>query len=74
LIGLLVLLGIWPGLTLFLPAAALGYYLAILWRFRFARLYPSHARAWWLVPAVKLTMDLGAELGRLKTLLRGGLS
>lgn len=74
LIGLLAVLGIWPRLTLLLPVAALGYYVAILWRFRFGRLYPSHAHAWWLVPAVKLTMDLGAELGRLKTLLRGGLS
>jgi hypothetical protein len=47
------------------------YYGAILWRFRFARAYPSHRRAWWLVPIVKVTMDLGTEVGRWKALLLG---
>ncbi|NWF72435.1 MAG: hypothetical protein HXY51_05200, partial [Nitrospirae bacterium] len=42
------------------------YYLAMLWRYRFARAYPSHRAAWWVVPFVKLTMDVGNELGRWK--------
>jgi len=58
----------WPGLLVFVPAGALGYYAALLWRFRFARRYPSHRRAWWLVPLVKFTMDLGTEAGRWKEL------
>lgn len=51
-----------------LPAAGL-YYGLMLWRFRFARRFPTHRRAWWLVPIVKLVMDLGTELGRWKALL-----
>ena len=58
----------WPGLLVFVPAGALGYYAALLWRFRFARRYPSHRRALWLVPLVKFTMDLGTEVGRWKEL------
>ncbi len=67
--ALLAALARWPSLLPLLPAAAAGYYGLILWRFRFARAYPSHRRAWWVVPIVKGTMDLGAELGRVKTLL-----
>lgn len=60
---------LWPRLALLLPGAGIVYYAAILWRFRFARAYPSHRRAWWLVPVVKMTMDLGAEVGRWKALV-----
>jgi GT2 family glycosyltransferase len=69
----LVLLGalmIWPDLVFLVPPTAVLYYGVVLWRFRFARAYPTHRSGWWLVPIVKLTMDLGTELGRWKTLLR----
>lgn len=66
---LLGLLATWPRLAIFLPLAVILYYGAILWRFRFARVYPLHRRAWWLVPIVKLTMDLGTEVGRWRALL-----
>jgi len=59
----------WPGLLPWVPAAAGLYYLALLWRYRFALRYPPHRRAWWVVPAVKLTMDLGTETGRWQALL-----
>jgi GT2 family glycosyltransferase len=65
---LLVLLLQWPSLAVFVPAGALGYYATLLWRFRYARRYSSHRRAWWLVPLVKFTMDLGTEVGRWKEL------
>jgi GT2 family glycosyltransferase len=58
----------WPSLLVFAPAGALVYYAALLWRFRFALRYPVHRRAWWLVPLVKFTMDLGTEAGRWKKL------
>ena len=70
----LLLLGVliaWPRLVFLAPPAAILYAGAILWRFRFARTYPTHRNAWWLVPIVKVTMDLGTELGRWKALLRG---
>ncbi len=62
-------LAVWPRLLVLVPPAAVLYYLAILWRFRFARAYPAHRGALWLVPVVKLTMDLGAEVGRWQGLL-----
>jgi GT2 family glycosyltransferase len=65
-----IILAWWPRLAILLPPAAIFYYALILWRFRFARAYPSHRRAWWLVPIVKVTMDLGTELGRWKALCR----
>jgi hypothetical protein len=68
---IVIVLARWPRLAALLPAAAIMYYGAILWRFRFARAYPSHRRAWWLVPIVKVTMDLGTEVGRWKALLLG---
>ena len=68
IVVLIFILVHWPGLLVFVPAGALGYYAALLWRFRFARRYPSHRRAWWLVPLVKFTMDLGTEVGRWKEL------
>lgn len=71
---LLAILAWRPPLVLVLPVAAVAYYAALLWRFRFARAYPSYRRAWWVVPVVKLTMDLGAEVGRLKALVRQGRS
>jgi GT2 family glycosyltransferase len=58
-----------PSLIALIPFAAVLYYGAILWRFRFARAYPSNRRGWWLVPLVKLTMDLGTEVGRWKAFL-----
>jgi GT2 family glycosyltransferase len=72
LLLLVALLAWWPQLAILLPPAGILYYGLILWRFRFARAYPSHRRAWWLVPIVKVTMDLGAELGRWKGLLSRG--
>ena len=65
----LVVLAQWPQLAVLLPACAIVYYGVILWRFRFARCYPSHRRAWWLVPVVKFSMDVGTEIGRWKALL-----
>jgi GT2 family glycosyltransferase len=59
----------WPPFIRWLPAAAAAYYGALLWRFRFALEYPTHRRAWWIVPALKWTMDLGTELGRWKALI-----
>lgn len=59
----------WPWLLAWLPAAAAAYGGALLWRFRFARRYPTYRRAWWLVPLVKLTMDAGTEAGRWRALL-----
>jgi glycosyltransferase involved in cell wall biosynthesis len=71
--GLLTLCLVWPSLLPLLPIAVAVYYGAMLWRFRFARAYPSHRRAWWLVPVVKITMDLGTEAGRWRALLHAGL-
>jgi GT2 family glycosyltransferase len=67
-LALLAVLARWPGLAALLPAGVMAYYGAILWRFRFARAYPSHRKAWWLVPIVKVAMDLGAEAGRVHAL------
>lgn len=61
----------WPAAAPVVPLAIGAYGAAVLWRFRFARRYPTHRRAWWLVPAVKVTMDLGAEVGRWRALLAG---
>jgi GT2 family glycosyltransferase len=72
LLLLVALLAWWPPLAILLPPAGILYYGLILWRFRFARAYPSHRRAWWLVPIVKVAMDLGAELGRWRGLLSRG--
>jgi GT2 family glycosyltransferase len=72
LLLLMAVLAWWPQLAILLPPAGILYYGLILWRFRFARAYPSHRRAWWLVPIVKVTMDLGAELGRWRGLLSRG--
>lgn len=68
-LALLAVLALWPGLAALLPAGVMVYYGAILWRFRFAHAYPSHRKAWWLVPIVKFAMDLGAEAGRWKALV-----
>jgi GT2 family glycosyltransferase len=63
-------LGLWrPPLLWLLPPAAVAYYAALLWRFRFARAWPTHRRAWWLVPVVKIVMDAGTEVGRWQGLL-----
>lgn len=71
LLGLLILAR-WPRLGVLLPALAIAYYGSMLWRFRYALAYPSHRRAWWLVPIVKATMDLGTEVGRWKALVGRG--
>jgi len=68
-LALLVLLLFWPRLLLLLPPALIAYYGAMLWRFRFALTFPSHRRGWLLVPVVKLTMDLGTEIGRWRAIL-----
>jgi hypothetical protein len=52
-----------------MPAAAVAYGGVVLWRFRFARGYPAHRRALWLVPFVKMAMDAGTEAGRWKALI-----
>jgi GT2 family glycosyltransferase len=72
LLLLVALLAGWPRLAVLLPPIGILYYGLILWQFRFARAYPPHRRAWWLVPIVKVTMDLGAELGRWRGLLSRG--
>lgn len=59
----------WPWLLGWLPPAVGLYAGVLLWRFRFARNYPAHRRAWWLVPFVKATMDAGTEAGRWKAVL-----
>jgi GT2 family glycosyltransferase len=68
-LGIFIVLARWPKLAGLLPLAMAAYYGIILWRFRFARAYPSHRRAWWVVPIVKLIMDLGTEVGRWKALV-----
>lgn len=47
-----------------LSFAMLVYYGILLRRYRFAWQYRPHRTALWLVPAVKLVMDLGADVGR----------
>lgn len=69
ILALLAVLARWPGLTVLLPVGAIAYYGVILWQFRFARAYPSHRTAWWLVPFIKLVMDLGTEAGRWRGLV-----
>ncbi len=68
-LALVLLLAMWPGLVRLLPLVVLMYAGVILWRFRFAAAYPAHRQALWLVPVVKLTMDLGTEVGRWKAML-----
>ncbi len=63
-----------PRLALLFPPAVLLYYAAMLWRFRFARHYANHRTAWWLVPAVKFTMDIGNEIGRWKFVFARGVA
>lgn len=71
-IGLVILCLIVPPALFVLPIGLGAYYAAMLWRFRFARRYPTHRSAWWIVPAVKFTMDLGNELGRWRFVLSRG--
>lgn len=68
LVALGVLVALWPVLLAGIPAGMLLYYAAMLWRYRFARRYATHRRAWWWVPIVKLTMDCGSEYGRYRAL------
>ena len=66
-VGMVLLLAIWvPSVYALLPVTLGLYYLAMLWRYRFARAYTTHRAAWWVVPFVKLTMDFGNEVGRWK--------
>ena len=66
-VGVVLLIAVWaPPVFALAPLGFTLYYLAMLWRYRFARAYPSHRAAWWVVPIVKLTMDAGNELGRWK--------
>jgi GT2 family glycosyltransferase len=60
---------LWPILWPFLPLLVLGYYGAMLYRYRFALSYPGYRGAWAIVPLVKLTMDFGMEVGRFKSWL-----
>ncbi len=62
----------WPRLVVWVPAGATLYGALQLWRTRFALAYPRHRSAWWLVPFVKITMDVGNEIGRWKELVRHG--
>ncbi len=68
LLGLVTLVYFWPQTAWLLPLLVLGYYGVLLRRFHFARGYSAHRQAWWLVPVVKFTMDVGAEIGRWKAL------
>lgn len=55
----------WPTVMLMvLPLAGIVYGCIILWRFRFALQYPKFRKAWLIVPLVKLTMDVGSDIGR----------
>ncbi len=65
---LAVLLVRWPWLAPAVPPVALVYAAFILFRFRFALRYPAYRLGWLVVPLVKLTMDWGSEMGRLKAL------
>lgn len=47
-----------------LALVMLIYYGVLLRRYRFAWRYYPHRKALWLVPVVKLVMDLGADVGR----------
>ena len=69
LLALLAVLAYWPRLVVLLPGAVALYYAVLLWQFRYARAYPTHRTAWWLVPIVKLAMDLGTEVGRWKAVM-----
>jgi GT2 family glycosyltransferase len=69
LLAALAVLTQYPRLALFVAPAFCAHYALLLWRFRYARAYSTHRRAWWLVPAVKYIMDLGSELGRWKALV-----
>lgn len=62
----------WPGLVAWVPAGVAFYGAFQLWRTRFALAYPRHRSAWWLVPFVKITMDMGNEIGRWKELIGHG--
>jgi GT2 family glycosyltransferase len=62
----------WPWLAAWMPAGAACYGAFQLWRTRFALAYPCHRPAWWLVPFVKITMDMGNEIGRWKELVGHG--
>lgn len=66
-VGVILLIAAWvPPVAALVPLGFSLYYLVMLWRYRFARDYPTHRAAWWVVPFVKLTMDVGNELGRWK--------
>jgi len=69
LLALLAVLDYWPRLVVLLAGAVAMYYAVLLWQFRFARAYPTHRNAWWLVPIVKLAMDLGTGIGRWKAVM-----
>jgi cellulose synthase/poly-beta-1,6-N-acetylglucosamine synthase-like glycosyltransferase len=71
LLLLAIILAVRPAWLWAVPFAGAVYYGVLLWRFRFARRYTTHRAAWWLVPVVKVTMDLGTEIGRWKALLAG---
>ncbi|MET0513911.1 MAG: glycosyltransferase [Nitrospiraceae bacterium] len=74
LLVLLAVIVMMPSGVRWLPLALGMYYMTTLWRFRFARQYPSHRIGWWVVPLVKVTMDAGNEIGRLRFLMvRAGL-
>lgn len=60
---------LWPVLWRFVPLLVIGYYGAMLYRYRFALGYPGYRTAWAIVPLVKLTMDFGMEVGRFKSWL-----
>lgn len=68
-LAIFVVLFHWPWAAILIPVGMFVYSGIILWRFRYARGYPTHRRAWWLIPVVKLTMDLGAEVGRWRALV-----
>ncbi len=61
----LVLLAGLTGLIGLLPPALLGYYLALVWRYRFSYRYLGRWDVLWVTPLVKVVMDLGLDSGKL---------
>lgn len=69
IIRLLIIVGLllWLSLpvTVGIPVVFGLYYLGILWRFRWSRKYYPLLRTYLLLPIVKVTMDLGMDVGTL---------
>jgi GT2 family glycosyltransferase len=71
-VPVVALLAAVPNPISLLTVGMLFYYGFLLWRYRFAWRYLPHRNALWLVPIVKLVMDLGADTGRVTAWLGKG--